>query len=64
MNYAIGRLERVCKEENMADVLEALSLYFRENPATKALGYTPWGLLGKAKVKKKMVYGGPKEPRN
>ena len=65
VNYAIGRLERVTKGK-MADVLEALTLYFRENPATLALGRTPYGLLGKAKVKKKMVYGSSdadKEPR-
>ena len=65
INWAMARLEAVCKDR-MADVLEALSLYFREKPATLALGYTPYGLIGKAKVKKKMVYGSSdadKEPR-
>lgn len=67
VNYAIGRLERVCKGR-MVEVLEALALYFKANPATLALGYTPYGLLGEARTnKKKLKYGSSeadKEPRS
>jgi hypothetical protein len=65
INRAYGLIESV-DPEHCGEILEALALYHKRNPATLALGYTPYGLLGKAKVKKKMVYGSPqadKEPR-
>ena len=65
LNRAYGLIEKAFPT-NCAEVLEALALFHKKNPATLALGYTPYGLIGKAKVKKKMVYGSPnadKEPR-
>lgn len=70
INRAYGLLESI-DPEHCGEILDALVLYHRENPATLALGYTPYGLLGKAKVKKKMRWGSSdldtlavKEPRN
>lgn len=66
INRAYGLLESI-DTAHCGEILDALALYHRENPATLALGYTPYGLIGKAKMgKKKPVYGSPdadKEPR-
>lgn len=47
------------------DLLRAMIAYLEDPPAPKALGEKVYGLLGRAKRKKRMLYGpdGTKEPR-
>lgn len=40
-------------------LLRAAADYLENPPAPKALSKETYGLLGKARYKKKMVYGGP-----
>jgi hypothetical protein len=57
LNRAYGLIEKAFPK-NTADVLRALAEYHDKPPAEQALGKKTWGLLGIAKVKKKMKYGG------
>jgi hypothetical protein len=58
VNRAYGMIEKFAKERT-SDVLRALAEYHDNPPAVTALGGPRFGLLGQAKVKRKMVYGGP-----
>jgi hypothetical protein len=55
INKAYGLLEKVAPD-NLSDVLRALAEYHDYPPAVTAIG-PRFGLIGQAKVKKKMVYG-------
>ena len=61
INRAYGMIEKAFPY-TCAQVLEALAEYHRNPPAVLALGRKVYGLIGQAKVKKKMVYGGPQPP--
>lgn len=58
INRALGMIENTWKDAT-PQVLRALADYVENPPARKVLGAKRYGLTGKAKVKKKMVYGGP-----
>lgn len=60
INKALGILESSYKERT-ADVLDSLSKYLREPPALYAIG-SHYGLIGRAKQKKHMIYGSPNGP--
>lgn len=55
INKAYGLLEKVAPD-NLSEVLRALADYHDYPPAVAAIG-ARFGLIGQAKVKKKMVYG-------
>lgn len=68
LNRAYGAIEKAFPT-NTAAVLEALALYHAQHPAELALGKKVYGLIGQAKVKRRMKYGdestdADKEPRN
>lgn len=56
LNRAYGIFEKAFPT-NTAEVLEALALYHKQHPADLALGKKTFGLIGQAKVKKRMKYG-------
>jgi len=60
INRSLGLLEAYAKSlpdgVTLADVIHALDAYMQQPPATYVLGMR-YGLIGKAKVKKRMVYG-------
>lgn len=56
INQAYGRIENAFPH-NTAAVLRALADFHESPPATTVLGAPRYGLLGKAKYKRKMVYG-------
>jgi len=61
INRALGLLEAYAKSRfevsvSLADVIHALDAYMQCPPATYVLGMR-YGLIGKAKKKKRMVYG-------
>jgi hypothetical protein len=58
INKGLGTIEGTYKERT-PQILRALADYLEHPPATAVLGGPRYGLLGKAKVKKKMVYGPP-----
>lgn len=58
LNRALGTIEAVAPTNTPA-VLRALADYLDNPPAVTALGSPRWGLIGKAMVKKVMIYGGP-----
>lgn len=58
INKAYGLLEKIATGERLTRILMALALYNDFPPATEALNGERFGLIGLAKVKKKMVYGG------
>lgn len=58
INRAYGMLEQVCPT-NLPALLHALALYHEHPPAEQALGEKRYGLIGQAKMKKKMLYGPP-----
>jgi hypothetical protein len=58
INKALGYIEGVSRE-NAPKILRTLADYLEYPPATTVLGKPRYGLIGKAQVKKKMVYGGP-----
>lgn len=58
LNKLLGFVESVDKE-NAANILRALAAYIDNPPAVTVIGLR-YGLVGKAKYKKKMVYGPPK----
>ena len=60
INKALGVLEGAYKERTPR-ILRALAYYLDFPPSSITLGGDRYGLLGRAKVKKKMVYGPPKE---
>lgn len=60
INRAYGLLEKTCGSR-LAEVLKALAHYHEHPPAELVLGEKRYGLIGKAKHKKKMVYGPPKK---
>lgn len=59
VNRALGIIENAFKE-NTVSVLRAMADYMERYPALLVIGVR-YGLIGKAKAKKKMVYGPPKE---
>jgi hypothetical protein len=61
INRAYGLLEQVCPDK-LPELLRALAEFHENPPAVKALGGPHYGLIGKAKYKKIMVYGPPEEP--
>ena len=61
INKALGLLEAVTRGPKLAELVMALALYLEEPPATTVLGKPRYGIIGKAKVKKKMVYGPPEK---
>lgn len=58
LNRAYGLIERLYPTET-AEVLRALADFHEKHPATEVLGSTRFGIIGKAKEKKVMVWGGP-----
>jgi len=56
LNRAYGLIEKVGGDRT-SSILRALAVYHDSPPAVKALGEKRYGLIGKAKYKKKMVYG-------
>ena len=56
LNRAYGLIEKAFPN-NTAAVLEALALYHSKHPAELALGKKVYGLIGQAKVKRRMRYG-------
>lgn len=58
INKAYGLLEKVAVGEKLSRLLMALALYNDAPPAVEALGGPRYGLIGQARVKKNMVYGG------
>lgn len=56
LNKGYGLIEQVAGE-NTAAVLRALAEFHENPPATIVLGGPRYGILNKAKKKKKMVYG-------
>ena len=62
LNRVLGMVEHVAPT-NVSRVLRALAEYYEHPPAVQALGREVFGLIGQAKVKKKMIYGGPNEQR-
>lgn len=59
INKAYGLLENI-KDKHLPDVLRALANYHESPPAVSAIGFR-YGLIGRAKRKRKMVYGPPKD---
>ena len=57
INRALGMLENSFKELT-PQILRALAEYLEHPPAVDAIGER-YGLLGKAQVKRKMIYGPP-----
>ena len=55
INKALGTIENTYKERTSA-ILRALADYLDNPPAVRVIGER-WGLLGRAKKKRKMVYG-------
>jgi hypothetical protein len=55
INKALGTIENTYKERTPA-ILRALADYLDNPPAVRVIG-EHWGLLGRAKKKKKMLYG-------
>lgn len=63
INRALGMIETSFKEAT-PDILRALAYYLEHPPVTTVLG-PKYGIIGKAKNKKRMVYGsenGPLKP--
>lgn len=60
LNRAYGAIEAVCPE-NTSEVLRALAYYHDNPPATQVLGKARYGIIGKAKHKKRMKYGPPEK---
>jgi hypothetical protein len=60
INKALGVLEGAYKERT-PEILYALAYYLEHPPAPIAIG-DHYGLIGRAKVKKHMVYGSPNGP--
>ena len=60
INRAYGMLEAVCPD-NLPRLLHALAEFHEKPPAVAVLGEKRYGLIGKAKKKKKMIYGPPIE---
>jgi hypothetical protein len=60
LNRALGIVESVGRERS-AEILRALAHYLDHPPAVLAIG-KKYGLIGQAKVKRKMVYGGEDTP--
>lgn len=58
INKALGVFECSYKERTPT-ILRALADYLENPPATQVLGEPRYGLIGRAKVKKKMIYGPP-----
>ncbi len=56
INKGLGVIEGTYKERT-PEILRALAEYLDYPPAVEALGEPHYGLLGRAKRKKKMVYG-------
>jgi hypothetical protein len=56
----LGIIESVGRERS-ADILRALAHYLDNPPAVLAIG-KKFGLIGQAKVKRKMVYGSENGP--
>lgn len=65
INRALGLLEAYATSlpdgVTLADVIHALDSYMQQPPATYVLGMR-YGLIGKAKKKKHMIYGSPFGP--
>ncbi len=64
INKGLGTIENTYKERT-PQILRVLADYLENPPATIALGGPRYGLIGRAKRKKKMVYGsinGPIQP--
>lgn len=62
LNRALGLVESVAKNEGeAAEILRVLSEYLVSPPAVEVLGER-FGLIGQAKVKKKMIYGSKDGP--
>lgn len=64
LNRALGLVEAMSKStgDSVSQLLHALAKYYDMEPATQALGSQRFGLIGKAKRKKRMVYGSPNGP--
>jgi Recombination endonuclease VII len=61
LNRALGLVESVNKEK-AATILCAMATFLSNPPAKLALGRQPYGLIGQAKVKRKMIYGSENGP--
>jgi hypothetical protein len=61
LNKAYGYIERLYPSDT-SKVLRALAEFHDNPPATVALGSPRFGIIGKAKHKKKYVYGSSKGP--
>jgi hypothetical protein len=60
INRALGWIEAACGDKTV-DALYALASYIQAYPVTAVLG-PRFGIIGKAKKKKKMVFGSPNGP--
>lgn len=60
INRALGLIENAFHEKT-AEVLHALAYYLNYPPVTTVLG-PRFGIIGKAKKKKKMIFGSPNGP--
>jgi hypothetical protein len=58
INKALGIFESSYKERTPT-ILRALADYLERPPATQVLGEARYGIIGRAKQKKKMIYGPP-----
>ena len=61
INKALGTMEGTYKERT-PQILRALAEYL-DYPPSERVGIVRWGLIGRAKSKKKMVYGPPLEEK-
>ena len=61
INRALGLIENTFKEKT-PDVLYALASYLIAPPVTSVFGCKKYGIIGKAKKKKKMVFGSANGP--
>lgn len=60
INRALGLIENAFHEKT-PDVLYALAAYFKNPPVTTVLG-PRYGIIGRAKKKKKMIFGSENGP--
>ena len=60
INRALGMIEAAVPDpKKVPGALRALAAYYEHPPATAVLGAPRYGLIGKAKRKKRMIYGPP-----
>lgn len=57
INKGMGLIERAVAPDQLVWTLQCLTEFYAHPPAIRAIGPT-FGLIGQAKYKRKMVYGG------